>query len=259
MTSLNKMLSILDLFSEEKPIWTTEEMANELNFSVPTGYRYVRELSNSGLLARVKGGSYTIGSNIIKLDRLVRITDPIISIGTPIMKNLVEITGCEILLSNIYNEEILIIQTETPNDKTPYYPNSRGKSLPLFQSSTSKVVVANMPKHQIQRLIENYSMKILESNQGQSMEEFKANLSLIRQQGYCISHEEIESGISAISCPVFDNNQIKGSLSILIPTSRFSFFNKDKMIEIVQNSANRISSLISEPLGQQEINEKNHS
>lgn len=247
MSSLHKMLSILDLFSEEKPTWTTEEMANELDFSIPTGYRYVRELNNSGLIARVKGGSYIIGPKIIKLDRQVRLTDPMIAVGKPIMKNLVDITGCEVLLSNIYNEEILVIHMEKSNDKSSNF--TRGKPHPIYKGSTSKVILANLPKNQMQKLFLRYQDEKID-NFSNSFEEFKSSLSKIRRQGYCITHEEIEIGLSAIAAPVFENHQIKGSLCLVIPTARFTYFNLEKMIEILQDSANRITSLISESLDQ---------
>lgn len=250
VSSLNKMLSILDLFSEEKTIWTAEEMANELHVSVPTGYRYVKALSSSGLLARLKGGSYILGPKIIKLDRQVRKSEPMIALGMPVMKNLVDMTGCEVLLSNIYNEEILIIHIEIPNDKVSNISYSRGKPHPLFKSATSKVIIANLPKNQIQKLFATRHEEILESGLYSCLEDFKTVLSTIRRQGYCISHGELDGGFTAIASPVFENKQINGSISLILPTIRLSFFNTKKMIEIIRGSAKRISSLISEPLDQ---------
>lgn len=242
------MLTILDLFSEKKPIWTAEEIINEFEFSVPTGYRYVKELSNAGLLSRVKGGSYVIGPKIIKLDRQVRISDPVIKIGKPIMVNLVNLTGCEVLLSNIFNEEILVIHTETPENITLNLSYSRGKPHPLFRSSTSKIIIANLQRNDIIKLFESRQEEIAEAGLGSNWEEFKKNLSKLRRQGYCISHGELDAGLSAIAAPIFSNNQVKGSLSLVLPTTRYSVFNTDKLIEIIKESADRITNLISEPL-----------
>lgn len=248
MSSMTKMLAILDLFTEEKPSWTAEEISNECHFSVPTGYRYVKELSNAGLLARVKGGSYVIGPKIIKLDRQIRISDPIIKIGKPFMESLVQLTGCDILLSNIYNEEILVIHTETPENKSLNLSFSRGKPHPLFKSATSKSIVANLQRNDLIKLFDFYQSEISDSGLGNNWDEFKRNLSQIRRQGYCISHGELDAGISAIASPIFINNQVNGSLSLVMPTDRLSVFNTEKLIEMVKESANRITDLISEPI-----------
>lgn len=248
MSSLTKMLAILDLFTEEKPMWTAEEITNEFDFSIPTGYRYVKELSNAGLLARVKGGSYVIGPKIIKLDRQIRISNPIIKIGKPFMENLTRITGCEVLLSNIYNEEILVVHTETPENKSLDLSYSRGKPHPLFRSATSKCIVANLQRNELMKLFDIYQEEISKSGLGKDWEEFKKNLSQIRRQGYCISHGELDAGISAIASPIFINNQVNGSMSLVLPTDRLAVFNTDKLIEIVKENTNRITNLISEPL-----------
>jgi DNA-binding IclR family transcriptional regulator len=247
MSSLTKMLAILDLFSEQKPIWTAEEIINEFDFSVPTGYRYVRELSQAGLLARVKGGSYVIGPKIIKLDRQVRISDPLIKIGKPIMENLVQLTGCEVLLSNIYNDEILVVHMETPDQKESNISYSRGKPHPLFKSSTAKIIVANLQRNDILKLFQTRQEEIAEAGLGDDWEEFKKNLSKVRRQGYCISHGELDAGLSAIAAPIFSNNQVNGSLSLVLPTDRFSVFNTDRLIEVIKDSVDRISNLISDP------------
>ena len=41
-SSLARMLSVLDLFSEQAPLWTAEAITEALQVSAPTGYRYVR-------------------------------------------------------------------------------------------------------------------------------------------------------------------------------------------------------------------------
>ena len=43
MSSLGRLLSILDLYSETKPIWTLEDITLETGFARSTAYRYVKE------------------------------------------------------------------------------------------------------------------------------------------------------------------------------------------------------------------------
>ncbi|MBL0418725.1 helix-turn-helix domain-containing protein [Ramlibacter sp. AW1] len=56
-SSLSKMLEILDLFDEEHPTRTAEEISAILQLSASTAYRYIRELCAAGLLGRLTGGS----------------------------------------------------------------------------------------------------------------------------------------------------------------------------------------------------------
>jgi DNA-binding IclR family transcriptional regulator len=75
MSSIAKLLSILELFSEARPFLCAEEVAAQLDCSLPTAYRYVRELVESGMLVRFPSGEYGLGPRIIKLDYHLRVSD----------------------------------------------------------------------------------------------------------------------------------------------------------------------------------------
>ena len=55
------MLSILDLFGPDRPVWKADELAAASGCSVATAYRYLAELCRAGLLGRVNG-DYTLGA-----------------------------------------------------------------------------------------------------------------------------------------------------------------------------------------------------
>jgi len=57
LSSIAKLLSILELFSEARPFLSAEQVAAELQCSVPTAYRYLRELVDTGMLLRFVGGN----------------------------------------------------------------------------------------------------------------------------------------------------------------------------------------------------------
>ncbi len=59
-SSLGRMLSVLDAFSEDAPIWTVGNIAAALGYTRATAYRYVGELLDAGLLTRVGGGAYAL-------------------------------------------------------------------------------------------------------------------------------------------------------------------------------------------------------
>ena len=86
------MLSVLDLFTSEQPVWTAEEMIAKLGYSRPTGYRYVRELCAAGLLAR-NASKYFLGPRVIELDYQIRQADPLTTSGQEVMKELAGRTG----------------------------------------------------------------------------------------------------------------------------------------------------------------------
>ena len=109
MSSLTKMLNVLDLFTPEHPSWTIEEMAEHLGYAVPTMYRYARELNNAGLLRHSSGACYVLGSRIIELDYQIRNIDPLIQASSQAMRSLAEKSGSDVVLGTIYADRIITI------------------------------------------------------------------------------------------------------------------------------------------------------
>ena len=60
MSSLEKMLGLLDVFTSEQPIWSSEDLIGHLGSPASTCYRYLKVLHTSGYLARVANGSYVL-------------------------------------------------------------------------------------------------------------------------------------------------------------------------------------------------------
>lgn len=55
-----RLLAILGLFSEETSEWTPEDMMQELGFSRPTLYRYLKTLKDAGYLVSLPQAGYTL-------------------------------------------------------------------------------------------------------------------------------------------------------------------------------------------------------
>ena len=48
--SLERVLAVLEVFSEERLEWTPEDLMRELGYSRPTLYRYLKILKDAGLI-----------------------------------------------------------------------------------------------------------------------------------------------------------------------------------------------------------------
>ena len=64
-----RLLGLLDLFSPAAPAWSTEALIQSLGMSRSNGYRYIKALSDVGLMAPVSNGHYILGPRIVELDR----------------------------------------------------------------------------------------------------------------------------------------------------------------------------------------------
>lgn len=246
MTSISKLLSILDLFTDETSMITIDDIIDNLSVSVPTGYRYLKELCDSGLLTKISSNSYSIGPKVIKLDYHIRKTDPMINAGKDIMKDLAAITVGEVLLSNIYNDdEIINIHSEVSQTlANSFLTYSRGKPHPKFAGATAKIILAYLSKSKLKKIYEENKEEIQQSGFSENMDEFIYKLQTYKKQGYVITHSELDDNVTGIAAPIFNaNHQILGCLTLVLPSNRLPILDKEKIINLVVISAEQFTQI----------------
>jgi len=221
-SSLGRMLKVIDLLSEEAPVWTVDDIAAALGYTRATAYRYVGELCEAGLLTRVAQGAYALGPRIIELDRQIRRCDPLLTVSEPVMQGLLRPNrGQVVLLCSLFRETVLCIQRES-HDKELALSYTRGRPMPLFRGATSKVILAHLPERRLTRLFLEHQAEIREAGLGRSREQFLASLKTIRRQGYSVTHAEVDPGVVEVGVPVFGGERsVIGSLSIVFPERRY--------------------------------------
>ena len=217
MSSLERLLSILDLYSEAEPIWTLEEITRETGYARSTAYRYVKELCDSGLLISIGKGAHVLGPRFIEFDRLIRNTDPLLMAAQKVLPELHQKFGEGLLLlSSIYGDKVLCIHQE-PLVTEFSVSYTRGRPMPLFYGATAKIILANLPERRLVKLFLNHRIEIAKAGLGEEWDDFKEHLADMRRQGYCISKGEVDAGAIGIGTAIFaDDKSVIGSLTHVI-------------------------------------------
>ena len=238
-SSRSKMLSILDLFDKTSPVWAADAICDRLRCSTSSGYRYIRELCAAGLLTRISGGSYVLGPRIVQLELLMREIDPVSRTGQPLIADLVRQTGCDVLLANMYGDHIVNVLHERGVEHLPL-SYDRGRPHPLFRGATSKAILAFLPRPRALRLYNAHVRLVAESGMGHSWREFWQGLQQIRKKGCSESYGELDAGVIGIGAPVFNGDEVMGSVSIGCSRARLALLNKDMLIELLVSTAGHI-------------------
>lgn len=243
MSSLERMLSVLDVFSEAEPVWTVDALGESLTLSRSTAYRYVKELCDAGLLAAVGGGGYSLGPRIIELDRQIRNCDPLLVAGRDVLTRLLPRCGEGILfLCGLRGDSVLsMFLVESPNTLDISY--SRGRPMPLFRGSASVIILAYLPEGRLRRLFRDHGDAIAAAGLGASWAEFRANLRAIRARPYLTGRAQLDPGVFAISAPVFDGDgNILASLTLAMPERRADSDDVAALASLVVDGARRITA-----------------
>ena len=217
MSSLVRLLSIFDLYSEAEPIWTLEEIITETGFSRSTAYRYVKELCDSGLLLAIGNGAHVLGPRVIEFDRQIRNCDPLLKAADKVLPSLEKYFGDHVLLlCSLYGDKVLSIHQQPQNTELQV-SYTRGRPMPLFYGATAKVILANLPERRLVKLFLDRRLEIAKAGLGSEWEDFKITLKKIRQAGYSETHGEVDNGMVGVGVAIFaPDNRVIGSLSLVL-------------------------------------------
>lgn len=212
--SLERMLAILELFSEEAPVWATADIIEALKASRSTGYRYIKTLNDAGLIAPVRTGSYSLGPRIIEMDMQMRLSDPLLLASEGVLEELVDQIGHSALLCTSFRDAVLCVaEHRAPNNPRERFV--RGQRRPLYQGAVSKVILAYLPHYRLKALYARQSEEIRKAGLGATWGEFRSALGEIKKNGYIITMGEFNPGVSGAAAPILTGDRIPvGSIGV---------------------------------------------
>jgi DNA-binding IclR family transcriptional regulator len=245
VSSFDRLFHILDLFTEEQPVWTADALMEALGSSRATTYRYIKALGSAGLLAPVADGAYMLGPRVIQLDRQIRISDPLLKAGTAVLSNMREKVLGSLILCGFYGDKVLCIYEKAtdPRVKSSY---ERGKSMPMLRGATSKVILAHLPTYHLRNFMLHRSADIAAAGLGEDWNEFRGNLRAIRKAGYFVAQGEVDPGRVGLAAPIFQHSGIIGSMSFVMLKSTWRKANQAKLIEVLVRTAGQISARLAD-------------
>lgn len=215
-SSLQRGLSILDLFSEEKLEWSSEEIVQALGLSRPTVYRYLKTLSEFGLLTSPQPNVYTCGPMVAELDYMLQRSDSLLLAGTSSVNQLARQFGGTAMLMRWYQHKILCIYacSSQPGLSTSYV---RGRPMPLGRGAISHSIMASLSRRQAMPLIQQYLPDLQELGLGNTAEEVYTQLKALRRRGAFVAHEEVTPGVVGTSAAILIGpNRPVGAVSITV-------------------------------------------
>ncbi len=203
MNSLERVLALLDVFTEDRLEWTPEQLMTELGYSRPTLYRYLKVLKEAGFLTSMPSGGFTLGPRVVEMDFLMRKSDTLARYAQPHLESFAADYPCAALLVRWYGNKLLVVASEcvTPGLENDY---PRGRPLPLARGAISRAIMAHLTRRKLLATIETNLPELAAIGLGADVEKVMDGLRKIRRCGYAVAHGEVTPGVTGIAAPIFD-------------------------------------------------------
>jgi DNA-binding IclR family transcriptional regulator len=244
MTSPSRALAILNLFNEEHPVWHTDEINASLDYTRATGYRYVKDLVEAGLLQKIAAGRYSLGPRIIELDYQLRRSDPLLLAAVAAMDELVKEARLDAVLTTIFGSKVVDIYRASM-DLSLQLSYGRGRPRPLFLAASPKVILANLPRAQLVKLYASAAAEAAKCGMGNSWTEFRANLAYIRREDFWATSGELQQGMAAAAVPIFNaEGDIAAALAVVGPSTSLEATGQSRLKALLKKARGDIQDRI---------------
>jgi IclR family KDG regulon transcriptional repressor len=217
---IDRALDILLLFRDGPPHASIDDISDRLDIPKSTVYRYVRILSDRGLLEKAGPSSYRLGLALLELGRRALASNRDIRLmALPSMKRIAEDIGESVSLMRVFDRHVICIES-IEGRHALRVTIEQGRTQPLHAGASSKVLLAHLPEDEWDDLLD-LPLQRFTANTVTDVGALKTQLRRIRQTGYCVSDGEIDVGARAIAVPLWNQREeVVAALSIEAPSSR---------------------------------------
>jgi DNA-binding IclR family transcriptional regulator len=222
MSSAERIIDLLSLFTLQRPTWTPLEVAERLGLSRATAFRYFAMLNETGYIIEVSGHRYALGPRIVELDRQIRLVDPLVQVAVDPMVELARRTGGAVLLCRLYGQRVLCVHQERGTRFPGHVSYERGRAMSLYMGATSKVILAFLSPSELKLVNVTSSAEVMPRGMPRDPARLHAYLAPIRDARVCVATGEVDPVRCGIAVPIFDHSHVIGSLSVVLVATEAS-------------------------------------
>jgi len=235
---LERAFAILEAFTEFRPEWSTSDLARFLELPIPTVHRLLGALARLGYVTRdAQTRRFRLGGAAMQLGERARAVSDLRAVALLPLRRLSEAadeTAVLTVLSPERNRSVCLERVETSQPlRLSVQP---GSQLPLHAGASQKALLAFMPEHEVDRLLERPLERLCTATIT-SPRQLRRDLEVIRERGWASSYEETNLGVWGIAVPVISEDDVVCAVGIAGPSARLSDEGFRRDVPSVQRAA----------------------
>jgi len=232
------VLAVVQAFTPRQHTLTARELAELTAIPLPSMYRYIALLRDTGLLVGDDRGAYHLSPRFISLARAAEAAETLIGIADPVMHDLVRDCGETVIFVRlIARMPVCVHRVESEHHlRATFEP---GQPLPLLRGASGRVLLAGLPERQRRE----YLAPLAQADPAGAAQIEEA-IAEVAARGWETSEEEIDRGVWAASAAVTDGRSTVAALTVPSPLVRAPAAQQERLLGQVRAAAARLSSLI---------------
>ncbi|MCD8019816.1 MAG: IclR family transcriptional regulator [Clostridiales bacterium] len=241
-----RSINILTYISSHSEGVSLEELCKAFSIPKTSAYDILVTLVHSGMLTVCeKTGTqqlYQIGINAYRIGLSYPNANDELKLIASELKNLARQTGRTAFFGKLSGHEVVYVLKEVPEN--PIITTATlGSTAPLYCTSLGKVLLAYLPKAEIDSLIDDLTLTSRTDHTICDKQVLINEIMTVRARGYALDLREYEEHMACASAPVFrQDGSLVGAVSIS------GFYQAEENYELagehIKNKATEISALL---------------
>lgn len=243
--SLSRTFGLIRLFTDDRPIWTLPEIIEASGLKRTTVFRLLSALEAEGILRKTSAGEYALGAELIVWGGRAIRSNNLRTVARPFMTELVRQTSESVTLDILWvdddNRPMSMVIEEELGRHVMGMAQYIGGRFPAHTTSTGHVLLAWQDELKRDQF-DLASMLSVQKTEINSKKQFLAQLQRVRAQGFGLTQDMLEVGLSAVAAPIFNTHgAVQGALCIAAPSSRMTKKRMGELAVLIVKSAAEIT------------------
>lgn len=241
ITSVQRCLRLLSLFSQTPAGLSASEVAKLSGLPVSTVHRFLVNLETAGFLDYSESGKYHLGIECFSIGHAAlaqldirRLSLPYLQVINQHTRETIHLTVRQ-GLSAVYVEKL-----DSPEHLRIF--SRIGASVPLYCTAVGKVLLAYLPSTELQKLLPQMTLRRFTPSTITNLQELEQHLQRVRKAGHAYDLEEHEPHIRCVAAPIWDHSgAVIASLSLTAPAVRMSVLRLRQLAPMIQEAGLQVS------------------
>jgi len=239
LQTVSRAFEVLDLLEREREAGPAK-IASLMDVNRSTAHDYLVSLESTGFVVNAEG-KYRISYRFLQRGSRLKYRNRFFHSSDIVLGKLSEQSGELAQLGIFESGEWVMLHEEgdITSVQTGTYPGFR---TPVHSHAAGKVLLANLPEARVDEILAADALEEVTEHTITDPDVLREELADIREQGYAIDHEEQVVGIGFVACPVIEDGELLGSVSVACPTGRLQQDDyRGNLVQNVRAAAEEIS------------------
>jgi DNA-binding IclR family transcriptional regulator len=232
---------VLLCFSGSRPTWTITEIAEELELTASSAYRYVGQLKESGLLEAGPNSSYRVTDKVMALAEASESgRSTLIDLALPVMTTLRDEIGETVLIARRSGEVAFCVE-RVESHQAVRLQFERGQPMQLHSGSMPRLLLSYMPVHERERYIDRIRPILSPDRLAMISREALDHTAAL---GHSESMAEIDEGIWGCAAAIRRGHDVVAVIGTAGPAYRLDADRRLGIRRLIVDGAARISEAL---------------